>query len=399
MLTFREAFWQLTRNRGRSLILLLAAAFLAGCAAFYLGNIRANEEAIAALAKSIDVQVVVANSTGENQAGLNIPTVQHDNFINNPYLKDFRENAVYIAAFTEESRQRQVTSEDPGVVGINCEECLWDVTGYEYLPGYDGSFLGGNEPLCIMFRDFAKEYGVELGDEVSFPLYQMKRLQGGGMEFNSVGEQTLKVVGLFDSYYPQQMYVPVQWLRETAEGAGVKFFYSYLYAAMKDPMELNHFKAGAMDMAFLPPNPESRDEWSGTTLVVEDQNFVGPAEELGASVLTFRQFQAPFFVMVVGLVMLAIFLIMRGSRRDMAIASSLGRPRLLVALGSFLAAFAAELLGCLMILPVMVLGAGLSVGGALLVCGAFLLCAALGNVLGLMLILRFDAFTLLTATD
>ncbi len=34
-----------------------------------------------------------------------------------------------------------------------------------------------------------------------------------------------------------------------------------------------------------------------------------------------------------------------------------------------------------------------------MICGAFLACAALGNVLGLALILRFDAFTLLTATD
>ena len=114
---------------------------------------------------------------------------------------------------------------------------------------------------------------------------------------------------------------------------------------------------------------------------------------------TFKQFQIPFLVMIVGLVVLAVFLIMRGSRRDMAIAASLGRPRLLVALSNFLAAFIAELLGCAIILPVMVLGAGLSFGGALMICGAFLACADLGNVLGLALILRFDAFTLLTATD
>ena len=183
MLTFKETFWQLTRNKGRSLILLLAAAMLAGCVAFYLGNIRANEEAMADLAKSIDVQVVVANSTGENEAGLNIATVQHDNFLNNPYLKDFRDNAVYIAAFSEESRQRQVTSEDTSVIGVNSMECLWDVNECEFLEGYDESFLGGNQPLCIMYKLFAEQNGVELGDEVSFPLYQMKRQQGGSMPF------------------------------------------------------------------------------------------------------------------------------------------------------------------------------------------------------------------------
>lgn len=399
MLTLRELYWQLTRNKGRTMILLLAAAMLAGCVAFYLGNIRANEEAMQSLAKSTDVQVIVANSTGENQAGLNIATVRHDNFINNPYLKDFRDNAVFIAAFTEESRQRSVTSEDPSVIGVNSMECLWDVTECEFMDGYDESFLGGNEPLCIMYKLFAEDNGIEMGDEVSFPLYQMKRLQGGSMEFNSVGEQMIKVIGLFDSFYPSQMYVPVQWLRETAESQDVEFFYTYLHASMKDPMELNHFKAGAMEMSFLEPNPDSQDEWAGVTLVVEDEGFITSAEELGANVLTFRQFQIPFFIIIIGLVVLAIFLTMRGARRDMAIASSLGRPKLLVALSNFLAAFTAELVGCLIILPVMVLGAGLSMGGALMICGAFLLCAAVGNVLGLGLILRFDAFTLLTATD
>lgn len=399
MLTLRELYWQLARNKGRTMILLLAAAMLAGCVAFYLGNIRANEEAMQVLAKSIDVQVIVANSTGENQSGLNIATVRHDNFLNNPYLKDFRDNAVYIAAFSEESRQRQVTDEDPAVIGVNCMECLWDVTECEFMDGYDESFLGGNEPLCIMYKQFAEDNSIEMGDEVSFPLYQMKRLQGGSMEFNSVGEQTLKVIGIFDSMYPQQMYVPIQWLRDTAESQGVEFFYTYLYATIKDPMELNHFKAGAMQMSFLEPNPESQDQWGGTTLVVDDENFINTAEELGANVLTFKQFQVPFFIIIIGLVVLAIFLTMRGARRDMAIASSLGRPRLLVALSNFLAAFTAELVGCLIILPVMVFGAGLSIAGALMICGAFLLCAAVGNILGLALILRFDVFTLLTATD
>lgn len=402
MLTLRELWWQLSRNRGRTLILLLAAAMLAGCVAFYLGNIRANEEALDDLAKSVDVQVTVANSTGKNQSGLNIATLRQENFTNNPYLKDFRCNGVAVGAYSEKARQNPVESEagnDTAIVGVNCVECLWDVTECEFVDGYDESFLGGNEPLCIMYSDFAKRNNIEPGDEVTLPVYMMYRRDGGVKDYPPIGEQTIRVIGLFDSVAPMEMYVPVQWLREAAEGAGVEFFYSYLYGSMKNPMELNHFKAGAMQMSFLPPNPESRDEWSGTCLVVDDQAFINNAEELGQNVLTFKQFQIPFFIIIIGLVVLAIFLTMRGARRDMAIASSLGRPKLLVALSNFLAAFAAELVGCLIILPVMVLNAGLSIAGALTICGAFLLCAAVGNILGLALILRFDAFTLLTATD
>lgn len=400
MLTLKEMCWQLTRNRGRSLILLLAAAMLAGCMAFYLGNIRANEEALNDLAKSMDVTVTVANSTGQNQSGLNIATLRYENFTNNPYLKDFRCNVVAVGAYSAEAKLKPIASgNDCSISGFNSIECLWDMTECEFLDGYDESFFGGNEPLCIMFKGFAEQHDLGLGDNFTVPVYTVQNQNGGVRDYTPIGEQTMKIIGIFDSFYPQDAYVPVQWLRETAEAQGVEFFYNYLYATIKDPMELNHFKAGVMQMSFLPPNPESRDEWAGTCLVVEDQGFINNAEELGQNVLTFKQFQIPFFALIVGLVVLAIFLIMRGARRDMAIASSLGRPKLLVALGNFLAAFAAELMGCVIILPVMVLGSGLSLPGALMVCGAFLLCASVGNILGLALILRFDAFTLLTATD
>ena len=132
---------------------------------------------------------------------------------------------------------------------------------------------------------------------------------------------------------------------------------------------------------------------------MEDEAYITAAEELGQTILVFSRFLAPFFVLVVGLVMLAIFLILRGSRRDMAIAISLGRPKLLTALSSFLSVFIAEILGCGCALPVMVLGAGLSLEVGLAVCGAFMLCAVVGDVLGLLLLLRFDVLSLLIAPE
>ncbi len=97
--------------------------------------------------------------------------------------------------------------------------------------------------------------------------------------------------------------------------------------------------------------------------------------------------------------MLEIFLIMRGSQRDMAIACSMGRPKFLIALANFLTAFVTEIVGCLLVLPVILLFANLSPRSGLLICGAFLLCACIGNCIGLALTLRFDALNLLTAVE
>ena len=400
MLTLQETIWQLARNKGRTVLLVLASALLAGCVAFYLGNIRANQEAIQALARNSSITVAVANSTGENESGLNIATLRQENFIQNPYLKDFRCNSVAVGAYAEKARQKPIASgNDCSVVGVNSMECLWDITECQFLDGYDESFFEGSDPLCIMFKGFAERNGIEMGDQVSLPVYLMNRRQGGAIDYTPIGDQTFTVIGLFDSVAPMELYVPVQWMREAAEAQGVKFTYAYLYATLKDPLQLNRFKEGAGEMSFLEPNPDSYDEWEGATLKVDDQNFITAAEEFGRSIVMFRRFQTPFFALVLAMIVLAIFLIMRGSRRVIAISVSLGRSKFLCATGSFLAAFLAELAGCALVLPVMVLLAGLSLSGGLMICGVFLLCACVGDAVALALVLRFDALTLLTAVE
>lgn len=400
MLTLQETLWQLARNKGRTVILVLASAMLAGCVAFYLGNIRANEEAIEALAESTAVTVSVSNSTGQNQSGLNISVLRYENFIHSPYLEDFRSNGVAVGAYAQEAREKPIASgNDCSIVGVSHMDCLWDVTECEFLEGYDGSFLEGSQPLCLMYREFAKRNGMEPGDQISLPVWLMNRRQGGVIDYTPVGEHSFTIVGLFDSTAPMELYVPVQWLREAAEAQGERFTYAYLYASMKDPRQLNRFKEGVEEMGFLEPDPEGQDEWEGAFLAVEDQNFITAAEEFGRSIVVFRRFQTPFFLLVLAMIVLAIFLIMRGSRRVMAISISLGRSKLLCAMGCFLAALFAELAGCALVFPAMVFLAGLSAQGGLMICGAFLLCACIGDAAALILLLRFNAFTLLTAAE
>lgn len=402
MFTLRETKWQLFRNRGRTLILLLASAMLTGCMAFYLGNIQANEAALEQLAKTTTVEVEVTNSTGERSAGINIAPLRRDNFVQNPYLEHFLMSASASGAFGEDARRQDpFVGGDANVVGINALDATWmpdrEVT---YLDGYDESFLAGDEAQCLVFRDFAERNHIDLGDEISFPIYLYKWKQDGGIEYLPMGEQTLKVVGAsYSGMNPQEFLVPVEWLRKVAEGLGLDFTYGTLSGEVKDPLRLNRFKDGILEMSFLEPNPKAQDLYGGATICVDDEQYISSAEVLGENILLFRQFLIPFFTLVIGLIVLAIFLVMRGARRTIAIASSLGRPKLLSALANFFAAFAAELLGCLLTLPAILSLTGLTMGNGLMICGIFLLCACVGNCFGLALILRFDTFTLLTAAE
>lgn len=401
MLTLSETIWQLMRNKGRTVILVLASAMLAGCVAFYLSNITANEEAIDRLAETIPVSVNVANPQGDRTYGLNINEHRYENFLSSPYLEDFHYHIYGEGAYSEEARQLEPFQKDCNVNAISDLGCLWMPDGeFTYSEGYDETMFQSDEAVCLVETMFAERYDIEVGDEVTFPIYTLSYDLYKDIIYTSLGEQTLKVVGTsHSSQNPKEFLVPVNWMRNLMESQGVEVNYNEMWAALKDPRQINAFKESIKDINFLEPNPESMMDFTGAVITVDDEQFVTSAETLGQTVVLFKRFQVPFFVLVFGMIVLAIFLIMRGSRRVMAISVSLGRPRFLCALGCFLAAFLAELLGCALVLPAMVLLAGLSMEGALMICGAFLLCACLGDIVALALILRFDAFTLLTAAE
>ena len=96
---------------------------------------------------------------------------------------------------------------------------------------------------------------------------------------------------------------------------------------------------------------------------------------------------------------LVVFLVLRSSRHELAIASSLGRPKVQSALARLLAVLALDLLGCIIALPIMVGAAGITLPTALLIGGLFLACGLVGSMVALALLLRFDTLTLLTKVD
>lgn len=401
MLTLQETIWQLARNKGRTLILVMASAMLAGCVAFYLGNIRANEEAIDRLSEETPVVVTVTDPGGDRDSMLDINAFRHDNFLTSPYLKDFYARIYCEGVYNPELRQSETAMADCSLGAVSSVENIWMSDGeFTYSDGYDDSMFQTNEPICLVSQDFAERNGIEVGDEVSMPIYSMSYEVGKNIIYTPLGEQTIKVVGTcFSRVDPWEFMVPASWIRGVMESQGIEVCYNELSAVLKDPRHLSVFKESIQGLNFMEAAPATYEDYTGAAIVVNDEEYITSAETMGQVVVLFRRFQVPFFALLIGMIILAIFLIMRGSRRVIAISVSLGRPRSLCALGCFLAAFIAELIGCVLVLPVMVLAAGISISGGLMICGAFLLCACAGNIVALLLLLRFNAFTLLTAVE
>ena len=412
MFLWTEIRYQLFRNKGRSVLLILIAALLTSSMAFYLANIRSTETALQSISDNIPVTVRVVTRNGSKRDKLNLAAKGYD-ILEKAGVHDVRCTAAAAASYSQESRsQVSFYGGDTDILAANCKEALTlpeDV--FTFAPGQDFSFLEGNEGLCVLDEEYAKSWGFELGDEFSLHLYTA-RWEDGSMTYKyrenesktyqnmEVGEVTLTVAGFCSAVNAPAALVPVAWLREQAENAGVEFFYDSYNAILNDSQNLRGFKRAMLTSGyFMNVLLDSKDNDSGDSLSVEDELVVKTAGQLRKNLVLFRSFLIPFAVLLVGFILLITFLSLRGSRREMAVATSLGRTKKRTIALYFTSIMIVDLLGYVLAIPILSFGIGLPAGTIFLIGGLFLLCSGLGTMAALAFLLRFDAMELLTKTD
>lgn len=404
MLYLKQIQWELFRKKMRSVLLVVLFALLVICMSFYIRNIRSTQAALDDLAEKLPVTVHIVSGDGSRQGGLNILESQFL-ALSSAGVHDVLCTSSAAGAVGEDARAVDpFDGGDTSIAGANCAEAIGiSQSAFTYADGYDASlFSGGPEPVCVLYKGFADQNGLEIGDSVSFPMYKVS-WQNNGPTYSPLGDVEVKVVGTFDAlmgfWEPTSMYVPIEWMRQVTEAAGVEFTYGNTSATLDDPMRLNAFKASLPEMGFQEANPEASGQYGGSTVSVDDEQFIRTAEQLLQNLSLFQSFFVPFLLLLAGLAALVIFLVLRSTSRDMAVANSLGVPKRALFAVFFAAVFLLCILSCALASPVLVFAAGLSAGEALAVCGLFLVCAVVGIVPALLSILRFNTLDMLTKVD
>lgn len=400
MFFLTELKYQIFRNKGRSILLVLIAALLTSSMAFYLANIRSTEAALQSISDNIPVTVRVVTRNGSKRERLNLAAKGYD-ILENAGVHDVRCTAAAAAAYSQESRSRDSFSGgDTDILAANCKEALTlGENAFTFAPGQDFTFLEGDEGLCVLDEEYAKTWGLEFGDAFPIHLYRGK-WEDETMKYKEIGEATLTVVGFCSAVTAPAALVPVAWLREQAEAAEVEFFYDSYNAILNDSKNLRAFKRSMLTSGyFMNMFLDAKDHDSGDALSVEDELVVKTAGQLRKNLMLFRSFLFPFAVLLIGFILLITFLSLRGSRREMAVATSLGRTKQQTVAIYFTSIMLVDLLGFLLALPVLIFGIALPAGTVLLIGGLFLLCSGLGTMAALAFLLRFDAMELLTKTE
>lgn len=394
---FVQVKYQL-RSRGRSVLVLCIAALLAACMAFYVGNIGVNKAALQSLSDSVPVTVRITSRNGAKTAGLNIEAKPFDH-LTEAGVHDVRCTAVAAGAFSPEVRAQEMFLGGDTIVraGNSLEALELSADNLHFADGQSAAFLSGDSAQCVIGEDYAERTGLHPGDTLSLEIYTVRQSMNGTI-YQMIGDAALEIIGTHSAPGGADVILPVNFLRTEAETAGVSFLYDSCSALVVDSTHLKDFKA-EMQKYFMDINPSAEDPNAGDALSVEDELFVKTASRLRQNIALFQSMLVPFFALIIGLVVLTTFLTMRSTRRDMAIARSLGVSKWRCAAPNFISTVLLDMLGCAVILPILSAALHIPALSAHAIFGLFTLCAALGTAAALLCLLRFDTLTLLTQVD
>ncbi|WP_417109242.1 hypothetical protein [Hominenteromicrobium sp.] len=386
------------RSRGRSVLVLCIAALLAACMAFYVGNIGVNKAALQSLSDSVPVTVRITSRNGAKTAGLNIEAKPFDH-LTEAGVHDVRCTAVAAGAFSPEVRAQEMFLGGDTIVraGNSLEALELSADNLHFADGQSAAFLSGDSAQCVIGEDYAERTGLHPDDTLSLEIYTVRQSMNGTI-YQMIGDAALEIIGTHSAPGGADVILPVNFLRTEAETAGVSFLYDSCSALVDDSTHLKDFKA-EMQKYFMDINPSAEDPNAGDALSVEDELFVKTASRLRQNIALFQSMLVPFFALIIGLVVLTTFLTMRSTRRDMAIARSLGVSKWRCAAPNFISTVLLDMLGCAVILPILSAALHIPALSAHAIFGLFTLCAALGTAAALLCLLRFDTLTLLTQVD
>ena len=380
------------------MMVLCIAALLAACMAFYVGNIGVNKAALQSLSDSVPVTVRITSRNGAKTAGLNIEAKLFDH-LTEAGVHDVRCTAVAAGAISPEVRAQEMFLGGDTIVraGNSLEALELSADNLHFADGQNAAFLSGDSAQCVIGEDYAERTGLHPGDTLSLEIYTVRQSMNGTI-YQMIGNVALEIIGTHSAPGGADVILPVNFLRTEAETAGVSFLYDSCSALVDDSTHLKNFKA-KMQKYFMDINLSAEDPNAGDALSVEDELFVKTASRLRQNIALFQSMLVPFFALIIGLVVLTTFLTMRSTRRDMAIARSLGVSKWRCAAPNFISTVLLDMLGCAVILPILSAALHIPALSAHAIFGLFTLCAALGTAAALLCLLRFDTLTLLTQVD
>lgn len=222
MFLLLDSFRSIGRNKGRSFLVACIALCLMSCMGVYMGVIEENRSALAHLSETLPVTVKIVNGDGSSDVGLEISEKLADVLVQAGI-----QEPVYTARMSgnleEVNRKNEEKLSDTAITGTNSLDAFSEDVQRtaSYADGWDGGFITGNQPVCLVEEEYAQRHGVHVGDTLEMPVYWFDYDKSGyTFQRRKLNEVSLQVIGSFHFSGEVDLIVPVEWMKRAVRRAG-----------------------------------------------------------------------------------------------------------------------------------------------------------------------------------
>lgn len=375
----RKAANLITVGIGIMLVLLLN---------LYFGSIRSYLTQLSELAENVPIFCQVTNLNGTMGNEIFIPERIVEALEQSAHVKDLSYMSVVMAGEGDFKEAEYSKYLHLHVVGANCVEAVGEMTDDMFSMDAQSvdELLASDRMACIVNENVLEKRGWEIGDRITLKCYyydpasELHKIEihpmGGTVEMTIAG--TMEETSGKTNAVRTDVVIPGETARNLFAQSGLTFFADTVTFHVKNPLDLNGFKAEMQDIGLMETSPEAEDSYTGRALVVRDADFIASATHLRHAAELLQSFQPVICVLVLLIGYVVSYLAGNSRREEFALMRLQGVKKLPAAFlflaEQMLLVLAGNVLGDVLVAPIAAVSGLLAVNGVLL--AAYLIGAA-----------------------
>lgn len=318
-------FCSLKRRKAANLITIGLSVMLVLLLNLYFGSIRSYRRQLSDLAQNVPIYCQVTNLNGSLGNGLFISEQILDGLEQSAHVKDLSYMTVMMAGEGDFKDAEYSKYLNLYVVGANKTEAVGELT--DDMISMDAQsvdeMLSSDRMECIVNENVLKKRGWEIGDRITLKCYyydpasEFSKIEihpmGGTVEVTIVG--TMEDIAGKTNAIATDVIIPAKAARNLFGQFGLKFFADTVTFHVKDPLNLNAFKADMQEIGLMETSAEAMDSYTGYALMVRDASFIASATDLRHP-LELMRFFFPAVCILVLLIGYVVSYLSGNSRRD-----------------------------------------------------------------------------------
>ena len=385
MFNLKNSFINIKKNRARSLVCLLVIGALLLLLSIYIQNISSVRKQLQELGVASSVSGDITTLSGDNTTGLTIEEEIYQNMIDAKTIERLKINLLLSGGIGDFDPEEYRVNLRYNVMAVNDVSAFREDMQTNTLP------QNSEEAVCIVSEDVMVENDWKIGDVIPLNLYlYYYDAAKEGMDLKPLAVSEYKIVDSMpevtsDLMEVADVLIPLENARALYRQENQPFVVNSLSFYVKDPLELNEFKAEMRAFGLLNVNPAGFPDpsYAGRALRVKDFSFISMATQLRQQEGLLQGFFPIIFVIVILVGYITSTLMIQSRQKEFRLMRIIGISKLNVIITFFCEQFFLVILGLLIGVTILWLTRMAQVS-ALLIAGAICLSYCLGVAVALI---------------